>query len=198
MRKHQVLIGIAVAVLGCESSGRGGGSTASVGGSCTESQSKSDQKVCDSSRKLALECKAATEAGKFEWKEDKNCGAQGLTCSSGACVAPTTSGSGDASTASDSTSGACTDLAGTWTFSSHCTSSYEGTSLSVSQSGCTFSFSGGGLSAASGTVSGSSLTVSGIGSQGVTNCSGTIEFSGSTADQLELSCTPTCNVKLKR
>jgi hypothetical protein len=198
--------------LGCESGGRGSGSTAKEGGTCKQSQQQSDVKVCDTTRSMALECKETDVAGTYAWKQDKDCAAQGLTCSNGACVAQTSTDTSGGSTGSDtsggstgsdtsggSSGGACSDLSGTWSFDSHCDSQYVGSSVTVSQSGCQFSFTGGGISNASGTISGTtSITVSGTSSAGIVSCNGTVEMKSGAAHQVDLSCSPTCDLKLKR
>ena len=92
----------------------------------------------------------------------------------------------------------CIDLSGTWVFEEHCDPAYVDTPVTVSQSGCSFSFSGGGLSNASGTVSGtSSVIIAGQSAQGPISCTGEVEIKENAAHEVELDCTPTCDLKVE-
>ena len=123
---------MAIAGAAC-TSGSAGTATATLGAECKEAQAQSDLKVCNTSRTESLECKA--NGATYQWKSDKNCAAQGLTCENGACVAGKKSGSSDAggTTKQDTAGGGggstCTNMAGPWTVGKHCDPKQVGTTF---------------------------------------------------------------------
>ncbi len=195
--KHRWLVFAAAFSMGCAAARRGGGNTAAAGDSCTAKEADGDEQLCTASREQTLECKS--QGTGYVWKVDKDCAALGQTCSGGVCVeksaAPDTKSGGKDS----STSTGCPDFSGSWEFEHHCEAEYVGTTVSVSQSGCKVTFSGGGLTSASGTISAEAqtLSVTGTSSNGPISCVGTYENKDSGVTGLELDC-PSCNIEVKR
>jgi hypothetical protein len=94
---------------------------------------------------------------------------------------------------SGSPSGACPDLAATWTITSHCVSSFVGQTVAVTQNSCSLAFASP-FDGYSGTVaSDSSLHVTGPTATGTQDCTGT-----ATTSSIDLSCPGPCQVTLMR
>jgi hypothetical protein len=190
------IVVVAVAAMGCTAARSKGGGSKEAGDSCTAAQAESDETVCTSSKQETLECKE--NDGKFTWKIDKDCAALGQTCSSGECVEK--SATPDVTSGGDSgSSTACPDFSGSWAFDKHCEVQYVGSTVNVSQSGCNFSFSGGGLTSASGTIvaSAATITVTGTSSNGPISCVGTYEEKEDGVTGITIDC-PSCDIEVKR
>jgi hypothetical protein len=184
----------------------GGSSKNSLGARCTIEDHTSNKKVCSGTS--VLECYSVTDekaTTDLTWNFDKDCKENGMVCVSGACTdGPSANDDagvgGGGSDAAGPISTDCPNLAGTWSIREHCDPGQVDKTLVVTQSGCSFSFSGAGLTSVSGTISGSdTVTVTGTSSAGPTSCTGTIDMklSGSAIDQLDLICEPTCSISVK-
>ena len=100
---------------------------------------------------------------------------------------------GSSSSDSGSPSGACPNLAATWTITAHCVSSFVGQTVTVAQSSCALTFAAP-FDGYTGTVaSDGSLNVTGPTATGTQDCTGT-----ATASTLDLSCPGPCDVTLTR
>lgn len=195
-QNHHLIVFLAMTAFACTAARSKGGGSKAAGDSCTSAQAESDEQVCTSSRDETLECKE--NDGKFTWKVDKDCAALGQTCSNGECVEK--SATPDVATGGDSgSSTACPDFSGLWAFEKHCELQYLGTTVNVSQSGCSFSFSGGGLTSASGSIvaTASTIAVTGTSSNGPISCVGTYEEKESGVTGITIDC-PSCDIEVKR
>jgi hypothetical protein len=102
-----------------------------------------------------------------------------LSCAALTCCAGSTSGGGS-----------CENIAGTWTYTAHCDTSYVGKKSTITQDGCNIAANDPVANITiTGTVSGSSVSGSAAG----LTCNGSV--SGNT---LSLVCTGNCQVKLTR
>ena len=111
-------------------------------------------------------------------------------CSGGQCVDPGAGGSGGSGGTSG---GSCPSADGTWTVASHCESSLVGTTITISQNGCSFTDQDFGFTGTIGADGSFTSTGTPPGGDMLT-CTGTV--SGSTMSQ---TCTPgDCAVTLTR
>jgi hypothetical protein len=89
--------------------------------------------------------------------------------------------------------GKCTNTAGTWTITQHCESSAVGQQVTVSQTGCTITYSSP-FTGWGGTVSGTAISMSGPAGSKTLACSGT-----ATPTDINLTCPEnSCTVALNR
>ena len=96
---------------------------------------------------------------------------------------------------SDDDDGDCIDVSGDWTLTAHCDPSMVGNDVTITQNGCKISVEWAPGMSWNGTVSGSTLTVSGDRGDGtILTCGGTV-----TGDTWNSTCSPDpCDVTVTR
>jgi hypothetical protein len=100
---------------------------------------------------------------------------------------------GSNSSGDGSPSGACPSLAGTWTITAHCVSSFVGQTVAVTQSSCSLTLAAP-FDGYAGTVAGDgTLNVTGPTATGTQDCTGT-----TSSNTIDLSCPGPCAVALTR
>jgi hypothetical protein len=107
------------------------------------------------------------------------------------CACGSSSSGGGSAGSGGAASGACPTLAGTWTITAHCVSSFVGQTVTVSQSACALTFAAP-FNGYTGTVaSDGKLNVMGPTAGGTQECTGS-----ATTTTIDLSCPGPCAVTL--